>query len=99
MSMADSADPQVLSTDESHLMRPVCPECSGSLAVITLPAISYYRCHVGHQWSPQSLVAAQADSAEANRGPPWRRWRNSLPCSDTGPPAPAGPSTAMRQRT
>jgi two-component system chemotaxis response regulator CheB len=30
-----------------------------------LPHITYYHCHVGHQFSPQSLAAAQAETAEA----------------------------------
>jgi two-component system, chemotaxis family, protein-glutamate methylesterase/glutaminase len=30
-----------------------------------LPQITYYRCHVGHQFGPQSLAAAQAGTAEA----------------------------------
>ncbi|MFI5915825.1 chemotaxis protein CheB [Dactylosporangium sp. NPDC051541] len=65
MSMADSDDPLFLSADESRLTRLVCPDCSGSLAQVDLPAISYYRCHVGHQWSPQHLAAAQAETVEA----------------------------------
>ena len=65
MNMAESGDPLFLSADESRLTRMACPECGGSLAQIDLPTISYYRCHVGHQWSPESLVDAQADAAEA----------------------------------
>jgi two-component system, chemotaxis family, protein-glutamate methylesterase/glutaminase len=30
-----------------------------------LPHITYYRCHVGHQFGPQSLAAAKAEAAEA----------------------------------
>jgi two-component system chemotaxis response regulator CheB len=64
MTMADSGDPQYLAADETRLTRLVCPDCGGSLAQLDLPTISYYRCHVGHQWSPQSLAAAQTDTAE-----------------------------------
>jgi hypothetical protein len=39
--------------------------CRGALAETALPQITYYRCHVGHQFGPQSLAAAQADAAEA----------------------------------
>jgi two-component system chemotaxis response regulator CheB len=64
MTMADSADPRYLSPDETGLTRLSCPDCEGTLAQIDLPTISYYRCHVGHQWSPQTLAAAQADTVE-----------------------------------
>jgi hypothetical protein len=63
--MADSSDPRFVFPDEVHLTRMMCPECSGILAELKLPQISYYRCHVGHQYGPQSLAAAQAESAES----------------------------------
>jgi two-component system, chemotaxis family, protein-glutamate methylesterase/glutaminase len=63
--MEDSSDLQFLSPDETRLTRLACPECGGALAEVALPRISYYRCHVGHQFGPQSLTAAQAESAEA----------------------------------
>jgi two-component system chemotaxis response regulator CheB len=65
MRMADSSDPRYLAEDETSLTRLACPECGGGLAQIQLPRITYYRCHVGHQYGPQSLAAAQLDSAEA----------------------------------
>ena len=37
-----------------------CPDCGGVLAEISLPSISYFRCHVGHQFGLKTLVAAQA---------------------------------------
>ncbi len=64
MTMADSGDPHYLSSEETALTRLSCPDCGGSLAQIDLPTISYYRCHVGHQWSPQTLAAAQAEAVE-----------------------------------
>src|SRR6185295_15656928 len=42
-----------------------CPECNGGLAEIDLEELRYYRCHVGHQYSPQSLEAAQREAVEA----------------------------------
>jgi two-component system chemotaxis response regulator CheB len=63
--MADVSDPGFLAEDETRLTRLACPDCGGTLAEIVLPLISYYRCHVGHQFGPQSLVAAQTDAAEA----------------------------------
>jgi two-component system, chemotaxis family, protein-glutamate methylesterase/glutaminase len=64
MTMADSGDPRYLSPEETNLTRLSCPDCQGSLAQIDLPTISYYRCHVGHQWSPQTLAAAQTEAVE-----------------------------------
>jgi two-component system chemotaxis response regulator CheB len=65
VSMDESSDLQFLSPGETRLTRLACPECGGALAETVLPRISYYRCHVGHQFAPQALAAAQADSAEA----------------------------------
>jgi two-component system chemotaxis response regulator CheB len=63
--MEETGDLQFLSPEETRLTRLACPECGGALAETVLPQISYYRCHVGHQFGPQSLAAAQAESAEA----------------------------------
>lgn len=65
VSMEESGDLQFLSAGETRLTRLACPECGGALAEGALPRITYYRCHVGHQFAPQALVAAQAESAEA----------------------------------
>jgi two-component system chemotaxis response regulator CheB len=64
MKMADSSDPAFLDDGETRLTRLACPECGGVLAEISLPRISYFRCHVGHQYGPQALAAAQAETAE-----------------------------------
>jgi two-component system chemotaxis response regulator CheB len=64
MSMEDSGNPLFLAHDETRLTRLVCPDCGGSLAEVQLPHIVYYRCHVGHQYGPKTLEAAQADAAE-----------------------------------
>jgi two-component system chemotaxis response regulator CheB len=63
--MGDSDDPGFLSADEVRLTRLSCPECSGGLAEVELTGLRYYRCHVGHQYSPQSLEAAQREAVEA----------------------------------
>jgi two-component system chemotaxis response regulator CheB len=62
--MADGDDPTFLRADEARLTRMACPECSGGLAEIALGGIRYYRCHVGHQYSPLSLEAAQREAVE-----------------------------------
>jgi two-component system, chemotaxis family, protein-glutamate methylesterase/glutaminase len=63
--MGDSDDPGFMSADEVRLTRMSCPECSGGLAEIDLSGLRYYRCHVGHQYGPQSLEAAQREAVEA----------------------------------
>ncbi len=65
MSMADSDDPGFLTPDEARLTRLSCPDCNGGLAEIDISTFRYYRCHVGHQYSPQSLEAAQREAAES----------------------------------
>ncbi|WP_196073241.1 chemotaxis protein CheB [Nakamurella alba] len=63
--MGEADDPGFLAPDESGLTRLTCPECHGSLAQVRLPSINFYRCHVGHQYSPQHLLVAQSETAEA----------------------------------
>lgn len=63
--MEESSDRQFMTPEETGLTRLACPDCGGALAEVDLRQITYYRCHVGHQFGPQSLVAAQADAAEA----------------------------------
>jgi two-component system chemotaxis response regulator CheB len=58
------SDPGFLRPGESRLTRLACPECGGGMAQVDLPQISYFCCHVGHQYSPQSLAAAQAEASE-----------------------------------
>jgi two-component system chemotaxis response regulator CheB len=65
MRMAESDDPHFLSPEETRLTRLSCPDCSGGLAEIQISDFRYYRCHVGHQYSPQSLEMAQREAAEA----------------------------------
>ena len=64
MNMIESDNPGFLREDESRLTRLTCPECGGGMAQVDLPQISYFRCHIGHQFSPQTLAAAQAEAAE-----------------------------------
>jgi two-component system, chemotaxis family, protein-glutamate methylesterase/glutaminase len=65
VSMEESSDLQFLSPGETGLTRLACPECGGALAEAVLPRITYYRCHVGHQFGPKTLAAAQTETAEA----------------------------------
>ena len=65
VNMEKSSDLQFLSSGETGLTRLACPDCGGALAEAVLPHVTYYRCHVGHQFGPQSLAAAKAETAEA----------------------------------
>jgi len=62
--MADSSDPGYLAEDETRLTRLACPDCGGVLAEISLPSISYFRCHVGHRFGLKALAGAQAEASE-----------------------------------
>ena len=64
MTSEPHGDPSFLQPGESRLTRLACPECGGGLAQVDLPQISYFRCHVGHQYGPRTLAAAQADASE-----------------------------------
>ena len=59
-----SPSPGFLLPGETGLTRLACPECGGGLARVDLPQITYFRCHVGHQYGPQSLLAALGDATE-----------------------------------
>lgn len=41
-----------------------CPECRGAMAEIELSGAVHFRCHVGHSYTPQNLIAAQSEAAE-----------------------------------
>jgi two-component system, chemotaxis family, protein-glutamate methylesterase/glutaminase len=41
-----------------------CPDCRGGMTRIDGATTVHFRCHVGHTYSPQSLLAAQQDSTE-----------------------------------
>jgi two-component system, chemotaxis family, protein-glutamate methylesterase/glutaminase len=62
--MIESGDVAFLRREETRLTRMACPECGGVLAEVSLPTVSWFQCHVGHQYGPASLAAAQADSVE-----------------------------------
>lgn len=48
--------------------RPVsvsCPSCHGAMSEVRTGPALHYRCHVGHAYGPQSLLAAQAEASES----------------------------------
>jgi two-component system chemotaxis response regulator CheB len=63
--MGEGDDPGFLTADETRLTRLSCPDCNGGLAEVDVSGLRYYRCHVGHQYGPQSLEAAQREAVEA----------------------------------
>jgi len=59
-------------TDDGHATRVIgqasavaCPDCRGGMAYVSTAGTGYYRCHVGHAFSPETLLEAQADNVEA----------------------------------
>jgi two-component system chemotaxis response regulator CheB len=42
-----------------------CPECHGGMFESTAGGGVHYLCHVGHSWSPETLISAQRDASEA----------------------------------
>lgn len=42
-----------------------CPECHGGMFEADASGRLHYLCHVGHSWSPASLLAAQREASEA----------------------------------
>jgi two-component system, chemotaxis family, protein-glutamate methylesterase/glutaminase len=47
--------------------RPVgigCPDCGGGMHVLGAAPAIHYLCHIGHSWSPHTLLAAQHDKVE-----------------------------------
>jgi two-component system chemotaxis response regulator CheB len=43
----------------------VCPDCGGVLTERTEAGVLQWRCRVGHRYSPETLIDAQADDVEA----------------------------------
>jgi two-component system chemotaxis response regulator CheB len=52
-----------------------CPECGGPLWEITDEDMLRYRCHVGHAFAADSMLAAEAEQAERTLGTLLRQYR------------------------
>jgi two-component system chemotaxis response regulator CheB len=78
VSAAPSPDPDLIAETDmaENLPRPgpqelpgqpvpvSCPDCTGGMNIVRTGAAVHYACHVGHVWSPQTLIAAQQDKIE-----------------------------------
>ncbi len=42
-----------------------CPECGGSLREKKIDTVVHFRCHTGHAYSPETLLAKQSDVVDA----------------------------------
>lgn len=65
---AIAAQEHATMSDEDKLGSPspfTCPECQGPLWEIADAAMLRYRCHVGHAFTADSMLEAQAEEAEA----------------------------------
>ncbi len=65
---AIAAQERATMTSEDKLGTPspfTCPECQGPLWEIDDPAMLRYRCHVGHAFTADTMLEAQAGEAEA----------------------------------
>ncbi|GAB2577738.1 chemotaxis protein CheB [Paractinoplanes abujensis] len=63
----DMAEHKLEITERRQPGRPAalsCPDCTGGMNIVESGAAVHYTCHIGHIWSPQSLVAAQQDKIE-----------------------------------
>ncbi|HEY3886002.1 MAG TPA: chemotaxis protein CheB [Vicinamibacterales bacterium] len=63
----DLADLQIARTARDRPGQPsvfTCPECHGTLWEVDQRGLLRFRCRVGHVYSPESMVAAQADEVD-----------------------------------
>ena len=59
--MSGDPDPDPPHGEEVHA---VCPECGGVLSERTEAGMLQWECRVGHRYSPDTLIDAQAESVE-----------------------------------
>ncbi len=56
--------PRTASELPGHSVPISCPDCTGGMNLVQTGAAVHYTCHIGHIWSPQTLIAAQQDKIE-----------------------------------
>jgi two-component system chemotaxis response regulator CheB len=62
--MAQNDAPVRMSQQPGRPVALSCPDCSGGMNLVETGSAVHYTCHVGHVWSPQTLIAAQQDKIE-----------------------------------
>lgn len=74
-------DMELEERNEEELIGPptmfTCPECNGSLWELSDAEVLRYRCHVGHAYGPDSLLASQSESLEEAMWAAYRALRES----------------------
>jgi two-component system, chemotaxis family, protein-glutamate methylesterase/glutaminase len=63
----DMAETDQATPDGPRLGEPAavsCPDCTGGMNRVESAGAVYYRCHVGHVWSPMTLLEAQREVVE-----------------------------------
>jgi two-component system, chemotaxis family, protein-glutamate methylesterase/glutaminase len=54
-----------------------CPECNGALWELSEDSVLRYRCHVGHAWGPETLLATNSEALEEAIWAAYRALRES----------------------
>jgi two-component system chemotaxis response regulator CheB len=66
---SENVDPSTAASPTTIPGAPValgCPDCHGGMfESASAEGVPHYVCHVGHSWSPESLMAAQHEASEA----------------------------------
>jgi two-component system chemotaxis response regulator CheB len=62
--MAENSAPRTQSGQPGRPAAISCPDCSGGMNIVRVGAAVTYTCHIGHIWSPQTLIAAQQAKIE-----------------------------------
>ncbi len=65
VSEADSDQPAREDRPSAEVLTTICPECGGVLGEREEAGVTHWECRVGHRYSPESLVNAQAQAVEA----------------------------------
>jgi two-component system chemotaxis response regulator CheB len=62
--MAENDAPMTRSGQPGQPVGISCPDCSGGMNIVKTGTAVHYTCHVGHVWSPQTLIEAQQTKIE-----------------------------------
>lgn len=62
--MVESSESDPTADPAGKITTMTCPECGGTLWELREGKILRFKCHVGHSYSPQSMIAAQSNSVE-----------------------------------